>query len=79
MPLVSRQVLERLYVANNLKEIINAFRYRERIETRWDSIKNNWVETEIRNIDMKTKDWNATEVTKICKQMWDDAFNTKVR
>ena len=60
---VSRQVLERLYLAVNLKEVMHAFNYRESLATRWDNIQNKYVESEIKQIDMKTSDWNAKEIT----------------
>jgi hypothetical protein len=54
MAQVSREVLKRLYLAENVKETMRAFDYRQRIRTRWNKINPKSVMEEIKQIDMKT-------------------------
>ena len=54
MTKVSREVLRRLYLAENLRETMRSFEYRQRIKTRWNVIKPRSVKEEIEKIDLKT-------------------------
>ena len=72
-------VLDRLYQARNLKEIESAFEYRERIKTRWNSIKPRTVIEEIKEIDIKTDNWYVGIVNKIYRDTFNNYFNDNIK
>ena len=78
MAKVSREVLRRLYLANNLKETMQAFEYRQRIRTRWNDINPKSVVEEIKEINLKTDKWNAFEINKIYRDMFNNYFNENI-
>ena len=51
---ISKDVLDRLYCAENLKETMAAFNYRARMNTRWNTIKPRKLGKEIKEIDLAT-------------------------
>ena len=75
---VSREVLRRLYLAKNLTEIRQAFEYRQRIKTRWNTIKPKSVVEEIKEIDTKTDDWSVGIINKIYRDMFNNYFSENI-
>jgi len=57
---------------------MQAFEYRQRIRTRWNTIRPRSIIEEIKEIDTKTDHWNATEITKIYKRMFDNYFDENI-
>ena len=78
MAKVSREVLRRLYMADNLKETMQAFEYRQRIRTRWNDINPKSVVEEIKEINLKTDRWNAFEINRIYRDMFNNYFNENI-
>ena len=54
MKRISLNVMDRLYLADDIKEIKDAFRYRQRIKTRWDNVKPRSIKEELEGISLKT-------------------------
>ena len=76
---ISKDVVERLYCAENLKEIMAAFDYRARIKTRWNTMRPKKITDEIKEIDLKTdKNWTATEVSKAYRGIYDNYFHDNI-
>ena len=71
--------MDRLYLADNLKDIKEAFNFRAKLCTRWDNVKPRSIKEEIDEIDLKTDKWNAGEVNRIYRDMFDNYFNENIK
>ena len=54
----TRKLLEGAYKANGAKEMMEVFESGQRVKTKWNNIKPRSVEEEIKEIDLKTDNWN---------------------